>query len=501
MKSIIKTFVWLMGFFAFLGITSCQELTIDSQEDFPARIDIDAQSNYEIVATSPKNIVFNISSNIPWNIESSESWCIPSPAMSSASSLVAEISVVCESNPNTEERTATLTIHGEGMETATTVTIKQNPKGILEVQPIDNEFAVAGGTATFTVTSNQAWRVVSSRQWLTFDKTEGNGTGQIEKILATCESNQSGAVRNTIVTVSNGIESKTFEVSQKGSFLEFKPIEEANLTFPAEGGTKVFEINTNLSDWDVTTSNENVAIAKKTEDGKVEVKMSFNNIFMDRTADITLAPKGTSISGLTDNVITITQGVNFDPCITGESKITVDPKTGAALLDCSTSEQCRYRTKLKNYQLGKYTWTFSDVQVTDGFWIDANFYHKKPEPHWDIYLGTPNHDASAPFSFKTWAKDVEGFDYGKYQFTVTTQEVNAMRKLELDMKPLAGDKSKITVKLTLNDKVLVNETMTNPFIKYPDPKNGTQVYFGFFGNNTHTPGKLTLTSFNVERYK
>ena len=52
----------------------------------------------------------SISSNTPWKIESNKNWCVPTPAMSSASSLIAEVSVIMEENPDEQERTAILTI-------------------------------------------------------------------------------------------------------------------------------------------------------------------------------------------------------------------------------------------------------------------------------------------------------------------------------------------------------------------------------------------------------
>lgn len=479
-----------------VGGTGCQELKIDSRGDFPDRLDIDAQESYEIVATSPRPIVFNISSNVPWNIESDASWCVPSPGMSSTSSLVAEITVKCQNNETEQLREATLTVKGEGLEEFHTIKVRQDAKGLLEVQPIEGEFSAKGGQSPFTITSNREWRVVSSRQWLTFDKTSGEGTGQIEKINAICEAN-GDAVRTTIVTVSNGSENKSFEVTQKGSFLEFIPVEEADLKFDSNGQTRLYEVDTNLTDWDVTADNT-FATVRKTEEGKVEVTMPFNNIFIDRKSRITLSAKN-GMSGFTDNVIEVSQGQNFNAQVTGSSHIDIDPETGAATLNSPSAEQCRFSTKLKNYQLGRYTWTFSEVEVSEGFWIDANFYHKKPQPRWELYMGANTKDSSKPENvLKTWADKVTDFNYKQHPFTLTLDEVKAMRKLVFEIKKVEGNDKRITMKITLNDRTLVDKEMDNPFITYP--KDGTQVYFGFFGQGAHTPGKIVLKSFDIERY-
>lgn len=498
MKTIFKeTAKVIAALAAIFGAASCQEYTIDSQPELPKQLNTDALESYDIVATSPKAIIFNISSNVPWTVTSDQSWCIPTPGMSSASSLIEEITVNCESNTETSSRTASITIAAEELGTVKVIKVVQGPKGILEVQPVEGEFAVEGGESTFTVTSNSSWRAVSSRQWLTFDIPSSEGTGEIEVVKAVCAPNTNGAVRTTIVTVSNSTESKTFEVTQDGSYLEFKEVAEDALIFASAGQTRTYEVSTDLKDWDVTSSNTDFAQVRKTEEGLVEVSMDFNDIFIDRKAVITLVPKN-DVEGLTGNIIEVTQGQNFEQVVKGGSKLAVDPETGAATFESPTSEECRVRTFAKDFQLGRYTWTFSDVQVQEGFWIDANFTASK-KPRWDNYLGTPKLSWSAPaFTFKTWAENVSGFHGKEYKYEVTLEEVNAMRTLMLEMKLKDGDNTKITTRLTLNDKVLVDTEQENPFIKYPS--DGTQIYFGFFGQNGHTPGKFTMTSFNVERY-
>ncbi len=506
MKKIITNIkrTWIM-ILSIISLFACQEFSIDSQGNFPNNIKIDAQSKYEIVATSPKSIIFNISSNVPWEIESDQSWCIPSPAMSSASSLVAEVSIQCEDNIKEEERIANITITAEGIENSTTIQIIQGAKGVLEVQPIDNDFPVSGGTATFTVTSNNDWKITSNRQWITFDKSQGTGTGEIETIIATCADNVGGAIRSAIITVSNGLEIKTFEVHQNGSFLQFKEIEKEDLNFDGEGESKIYEIESNI-EWNVQSSNPDI-IAEKIDNKKIKVSMGFNKIFTERKAKITLIPAGENISGIINNTIEISQAINFNLTngVKGNSKLTIDPETGSATLESSTSEQCRVITLKNNFQLGKYTWTFSNVEVKENFWIDANFYAK--DTYWHMYLGSPiaeNPSSYPSNTFKTWAKGVNGFHNGVFEFKIkpNVNDVNTMKTLILEMKPKDGDDSKIITKLTLDDKILVNEEQSNPF-KSVYPNSGTQIYFGFNGNASgvsHSPGKLTLTSFDVVRY-
>lgn len=497
MKTIFKeTAKVIAALAAIFGAASCQEYTIDSQPELPKQLNTDALESYDIVATSPKAIIFNISSNVPWTVTSDQSWCIPTPGMSSASSLIEEITVNCESNTETSPRTASITIKAEELGTVKVIKVVQGPKGILEVQPVEGEFAVEGGESTFTVTSNSSWRAVSSRQWLTFDIPSSEGTGEIEVVKAVCAPNTNGAVRTTIVTVSNSTESKTFEVTQDGSYLEFKEVAEDALTFASAGQTRTYEVSTDLKDWDVTSSNTDFAQVRKTEEGLVEVSMDFNDIFIDRKAVITLVPKN-DVEGLTGNIIEVTQGQNFSQEVAGGSKISIDNETGAATLENPTSEKCRMKTNAKNFKLARYTWTFSEVQVQDGFWIDANFYTKKPSAYYHMYMGHPAEAEKAPDnSFKTWAQNVSGFNSKVFTYNVSLEDANAMRTLVFELKAKDGDDSKVLVKLILNGKEIMSEELANPYKDYPDD-TGVQAYFGLMGG---TPGKMTITSFDIERY-
>ena len=96
----MKRFIYILAA-SLSTMFSCQELTIDSQPDAPVSIYIDALDSYSLAGTAPGRIVFNISSNTPWTITSDSQWCLPSPAMSASSSLVSEITVTTEDNPDT----------------------------------------------------------------------------------------------------------------------------------------------------------------------------------------------------------------------------------------------------------------------------------------------------------------------------------------------------------------------------------------------------------------
>ena len=85
--------VWAVILCVMMGLTACQDYSIDSQPAGAPQVQCDALEQYNVESTGVDNIVFNISANTPWKItvstdDEDQSWCVPSPVVSSASGLV-----------------------------------------------------------------------------------------------------------------------------------------------------------------------------------------------------------------------------------------------------------------------------------------------------------------------------------------------------------------------------------------------------------------------------
>lgn len=144
-KYLLRIIIILVQIVFVFNLISCQEFDINSQKEFPLQMDCDAQPTYTVLALAPSEIVFNISSNTPWKVISSADWCIVDPAMSSASALVGAVTVHIADNPNETHRSATLTVKAEGLSEDVVITINQESKGALHVQPVDNVVPATGG--------------------------------------------------------------------------------------------------------------------------------------------------------------------------------------------------------------------------------------------------------------------------------------------------------------------------------------------------------------------
>lgn len=176
-------------------MASCQEYEIDSQPSLPPTLKTDALEEYSVVATSPSRIVFNISANTPWSIETDSQWCMPTPAMSAASSLVSEIVIVPEDNPTYQPRTATLTVASDEVGIVKTIKVvqdKMREKVTFEIADDPKNATIKAGNGmpcdtVVTFNYSRPWSIAyeSLPSWLTLEKT---GESQL-KVNITEENN------------------------------------------------------------------------------------------------------------------------------------------------------------------------------------------------------------------------------------------------------------------------------------------------------------------------
>lgn len=485
---------FLLSVAGVLGLIACQELHIDSQAVYPPKMETDSQTEYTVSAASPRTIVFNISSNTPWRIESDREWCTPSPAMSSAGSLIAEISVNIQGNPEEKERTATLTVRADEVNDPVIVTIRQDAKGKLHVQPVDDIFPAAGGSAVFTVATNKSWTIVSSRQWLTFDKSSGSGTGEPELITAIARVN-AGGKRTATVTVSNGLEERTFEVRQNGFTLEFAEPADPENDLVFEGGeltTKTFEVIADI-EWKAETEASWLTLGKD-DAGNLTATTRSEIYFTDRTAVITLSAKDKTLDVEPVSLEVKQTGGEVDFFGTTHE---IDEITGAVTFRTTGSEVSRYALKKKN-KLAVYEWKFARVDVSDTRCIDMNC-DGAGAPGWHMWLG----EASAANNsriFRTNGSDSQGNRLHNYGFPgLTTAEINAMRTLKVVFDYEPGNPANVVYEVYVDDKKIVDSLTdgprNNPYAADPGPA-GYVCYFGFAGGSSGA-GSLTVDSFEV----
>lgn len=487
-SSVATTFIYLLLTMCTLSMVSCQEVSIDSQAELPLKLVTDAQPEYVLLASLPRDVVFTISSNTPWKIESDQNWCIPTPGLSSASSLIAEIMVKIEKNETEQPRTATLTIKADHMDQIQKVTIVQDAKGKLEVQPIEELFATAGDTKIFTLCANKAWNITSSSTWLTLDISDGQGDNKVTQIRATATANN-GAKRKATVTIKSGLEERTFDVTQSGIILELPEITVEEATFASMGGMHTYKVNANTA-WKAELVNaadaEWVTLTTPTAN-ELTVKATSNSIFVKREAKIRFVPKA-EVQGMDEVILTVYQGVNFwNNCEEGNT-ITYDTK-GAAAFNV-ISGRGRLATN-SPYKLGKFTWDVSSINLADdaaGFEINAWPDNSPTTAKLLVWIG----NGSSSFTCGG------GFQWHEAYWTMTTQEIAQIKTIVLTVEHDPANIGKLRMTLQLDDKVVSTlSDCTNVFTD--SNEKGAPFYFGLSG--CVAPASCVINSFEVVTYE
>lgn len=481
-----------------VNLSSCQELNIDSQNEYLAKIEVDARSEYSVLAMNPADIVFNISSNIPWRVKSEQAWCAVSPSMSASSSLVETITVHLENNETEEARTAVLTIEADGTDEVTLITIVQDSKGTLQVQPATDIIATAGGSVTFTLVSNKPWTVTSDSQWLTFDKAEGTGTGEVEAITASGTDNQ-GARRTAIVTVATALDKKTFELTQDGVSMSIEEVTEPGGTLFAGTGekeAKTYTVVSTTTAWKPVTDADWITL-EKISDTQFTVKvLKSNPYFAARKGNITLEPTFALMPELVVPPLVITQNAFWAKDNAGTSSITVN-EDGSVTLKSVDKNKCRMYTgdaaDAPLYKLGTYIWTFSNINFADPAYFDINFYSEDGGPRFELFLGEAHANAGNRNIFGSWGDN--GW-WSESKFDLSLDELNEIKTLKIEFIRDPANTSNLKLTVWLNERELASITKPDSYALNPGKYNGNKIYFGF--NGYCADAEVTIKSFEIQ---
>lgn len=335
-------------------VASCQQYAIDTQPSGEPKLATDALSSYTFAAENPQPASFNVTATTPWTIAGFESveWCSVTPAASALSSLSEDVVISVAENTELVDRSVVLTLSAEDIDSTWTITVTQNRKGMLDVQPINGTFKMTGGALPFTVKTNLAWEVRSDVAWLTFDKTSGAGTGSAETVVATASANQSVA-RTGNVIVTAGDETYKFEVNQEGLSFDLEFVNVENPVLNSLGEEVVLEVNASMN-WTASASDEWLTV-EKLNDTQVKVTAPFNNKFAPRTASVILTASDPVYGGL--NVAQeFTQDINFT--FSGTCTVNAD---GSVLVSGDGNGQIQVVPRLKHFsvvmEISDLTWS------------------------------------------------------------------------------------------------------------------------------------------------
>lgn len=416
---------------------ACQQYYIETQPEVPIKMDTDVREAYTISGTNPQPATFSIASTTPWEITGYESaeWLSVKPASSALSSLSTDVTLTAVPNDTYEDRSVTLTLKGEGIDKVWTIEVTQVMKNKFYVQPITEEFeGKTESSLTFTIETNLAWEVRSADTWLTFDKTNGTGTGAIETITATAAENP-GTERTTTVTVTAGADVVTFDVLQKGGkTLEFVTEELEMLSYA--GGEALLDVNASM-DWTVTSDAEWLAV--ENAGTQVKATAAANNGFAARTAVVTIEGDGLAAQ------FEITQDSPFElenAEILEDGSVKLDGANGSRI---NIKEGLRYFTAVLNVkeinfgEKGQF-WFFSETDGDFGNWMTVE-----------------------KFRLRTNNGAVSNYDNTYYDDDMSVEFLNTMKTYEFTVTPDAETAGNGKFIFTVNDVTIESHSWASPF--------------------------------------
>ena len=361
------------------------------------------------------------------------------------------MTITATADPSDElERVATVTVVAGEDEESFDIT----QTGSCEITEISGEFPGAGGTQALKIRTDLPWTVSADKDWITFDKEEGQGDGKQTIINVTAAPNDDAA-RKAVITIHVAGEDYTFEVHQSGSAFNIVP--PADPTFPIAGGELLIEVNASKS-WEPKTEVPGFTVTK-VDDSHFKVVAAMNNRFAPRTGAVSIV----SASGATDSV-ELTQDTAFDV------------QNGEVLEDGSVklSGDKGSRVYLKEgVRCMTITLTLGEKSFGDAgqLWVQGaigsvNIYNQ-------LSLGGNTRirtdgnmaDAAATSAYKSST------------YSISKAELNAMTTYEYGLKPNAEDPKLLDMWFKVDGAEKKSHTGNNPFYYSPDLVN---YYFGFY---------------------
>ncbi len=194
-----------------------------NQEAAEAHLAVEPAS-FQVPAESGA-VQLNVTANFNWSAVSDASWCVPASQGGSGNGTLA---LNYDENTVTAERTAAVTISGNGLQQVVTV-VQQAAAPMLAINPEATEVPAEAGFFDFVIFANVPWTAEADSAWLSVTPSgSGNGT-----LTANYAANPHSASRTGIITVNGqGLMPQQVSVVQHGTGL--------GISEPCSGMVRIF---------------------------------------------------------------------------------------------------------------------------------------------------------------------------------------------------------------------------------------------------------------------
>lgn len=442
MKNVYNCLVFSL-FVVGILLTSCTDLRfdIDSQSTIPPNLQTDVLDKYIVEANNPETIVFQINSNTPWSAKSDQQWCTVSPTMSGSSSLVAQIAVTCEANIGSR-REANVTITAVDANYTKVVKIVQVSKEELLVIPYDELVPSEGGTITFEIVSNKAFKITPSTQFISqITPDSGSDSDNTDRIPISIKIPANpGAKRSGTITVKTDFETYSFDITQNGiNIVPVETPENGIFTFNGLGETKEIEIAAS-QDWKVKVPEEYQGwiSAEKKGDNILVLTTKLSTALFPRSASVVLQT-AVPVEGYDGSPLKLSQDIAL--FLPGDGNGVEYNREAGTIKVAKTGRN--YKSRFTMRQEAKITFEFEEIHFTSntGPTLIFNFYPDNESNNTNSHLWIGGAKTS---QLRLAGKD---FGWAETQKTLTLEEINAIKKIEMIYQINSSGGTDLTVRL------------------------------------------------------
>lgn len=233
---------------------------------------------------SASSQTIEIESEASWTA-SSTGWLSVSPVFGNAGKTQVTISVPKNASLNRRNGSVYFKIADNN-----NIEVPVTQEGVtLNVSPSNVTFTSFGGSQSLTVASNDSWTVASKPEWVSIDKTSGEGNATIK--LSTAENNTTSERNGEIViSTDDGVTSKTIPVKQEAKTVDYG---DATLDFNYSAGSQSINFTTD-GNWSLTKDAEWFSVDKTSGSGSATLNISVeeNNTTARRNGAISLLIAG-----------------------------------------------------------------------------------------------------------------------------------------------------------------------------------------------------------------
>lgn len=270
-----------------------------------------------------------IKSEAPWDAWATESWINITPALGDAG--VSNVQISVTPNNSTTKRTGSVRFR-IGTNIVHTISVEQEEMKF-STGSSTLTFPADGGNKTLTVSSNTAWKILSSMpSWISASVTEGSGNATLT--FTASEYNELTERTSTAKIGVEGITGLQKKITFKQTPRSITPIDE--LRFTASPGSKTLGISTDAS-WTLSSANDWITLSKTSGKGTIDavVTVMENETYEERNGVIDI-----TIGTTTKQIVVVQAGHYFDISPTAALPSTGGTQTLKISTDESWTARC-----------------------------------------------------------------------------------------------------------------------------------------------------------------